>query len=641
MHDLHKQTLHITPIYDIQTCQFYQETLLFFSFHIMIPTVLAILIYQILAILAGEAISQTVIAIAYKRRDLDFKLMYAQSPLDLLTNYQRFDKKLRHKFAVILFACVAIALKFIPTIFTKLNSPGSIYLRYPGTPLVQQEAVSQYGWPSTMPIFNNFVSFLSNNSFQDMMIHYIEENLRQNTTQNSDGHWFRPQTNINRYEWNDRQSTGPIAFEAESGENRNTKRLIAFSEGRGAVSSRTLYSFDLCIIGRTKYDIKLNLSETHQLRVSGMDRYDRVCYPVYDETLAITILDNKTLTYEASLLDANDTIFRPAVLSAGTLASASVAVNIFNHNNTHLTMAVKKSVHITLYSHDKIAISPSNCSSSGKSDFASNFIDLPYNAVLCDILKNVGNHSEISLIQATQRDFIENYAIDMIYTYQRGLPQEKGDSIMIDYAMVQVFNIEGSLPDGNERLVACESKKIELKDPTEGSIAVNLSDDKIGLLLKELDPSYIDQQSIDYLVRMASMRVRWENGDYSDFYLTKALVIDAVETPTWWIITVILMAIAFLIPQATRLFVRRIPEYSKDLRTLLLLTLKHSSEFRGTSKAKNVGISVNELDNKVDRVALLTVNDFPVSVGEKMDVSKVRLIDEGITYPTDKMDRYE
>ncbi|EPB92958.1 hypothetical protein HMPREF1544_00032 [Mucor circinelloides 1006PhL] len=64
-----------------------------------------------------------------------------------------------------------------------------------------------------------------------------------------------------------------------------------------------------------------------------------------------------------------------------------------------------------------------------------------------------------------------------------------------------------------------------------------------------------------------------KRGNYSDFSLTKALVIDAVGTPTWPVITAVLMTVAFLIPQATRLIVGRVPEYSSDLRTLFLLTL--------------------------------------------------------------------
>ncbi|KAL9537177.1 hypothetical protein MBANPS3_012014 [Mucor bainieri] len=229
----------------------------------------------------------------------------------------------------------------------------------------------------------------------------------------------------------------------------------------------------------------------------------------------------------------------------------------------------------------------------------------------------------------------------MVYTHHRGAPHERGDRIMIDYTMFQVFNVEGVLPDKKERLVAYESKRLQLDDPTDGPIAVDLSGDKIGRLLKELDPSYIDQQSIDYFVRMASMRVRWENGDYSDFALTKALVINAVETPTWWIVTVVLLFIAFLVPQASRLIVRRIPEYSKDLRTLLLLTLRYSSECGGTSKAKTVGISVNELNSTADRMALLTVDGCPVAVGEKIDGSEeARLIDEGVVHPKgSKLDR--
>lgn len=63
--------------------------------------------------------------------------MYTQSPVDLLSNYKRFDKKLHHKAAITLFVCVTIAFKFIPTIFIKLNSPGFIYIRLLNIPLVQ------------------------------------------------------------------------------------------------------------------------------------------------------------------------------------------------------------------------------------------------------------------------------------------------------------------------------------------------------------------------------------------------------------------------------------------------------------------------------------------------------------------------
>lgn len=58
------------------------------------------------------------------------------------------------------------------------------------------------------------------------MTHYIQENLRQNTTRNSNGHWFRPQANINRYEWNDRQASADMGhFEVLNSVKKGSKRL--------------------------------------------------------------------------------------------------------------------------------------------------------------------------------------------------------------------------------------------------------------------------------------------------------------------------------------------------------------------------------------------------------------------------------
>lgn len=138
---------------------------------------------------------------------------------------------------------------------------------------------------------------------------------------------------------------------------------------------------------------------SHQLSISAVKTYARVCYPVYDESLAISLPKSNSSGYQSSLMNANDTIFRTAMIPEGTLASASFGVNIFNHNDTHSTMGIKKSVHITLHSYDKIAVLPTSCSSTGKANITNNFIDLPYNAILCDIMKIMNGSTTISAVQ--------------------------------------------------------------------------------------------------------------------------------------------------------------------------------------------------------------------------------------------------
>lgn len=88
-------------------------------------------------------------------------------------------------------------------------------------------------------------------------------------------------------------------------------------------------------------------------------------------------------------------------------------------------MAFKKSVHITLYSYDKLATLPSNCSSKGRDNITNNFTDLSYNAVLCDIMKVMSNSSEPHLVQTVRLLYQDNYITNMAYTYQKGLLFEK------------------------------------------------------------------------------------------------------------------------------------------------------------------------------------------------------------------------
>ncbi|OAD09223.1 hypothetical protein MUCCIDRAFT_159378 [Mucor lusitanicus CBS 277.49] len=128
---------------------------------------------------------------------------------------------------------------------------------------------------------------------------------------------------------------------------------------------------------------------------------------------------------------------------------------------------------------------------------------------------------------------------------------------------------------------------------------------------------------------MASMRVRWENGDYSDILLNKAQVMDGIQTPTWWIIAVCAMVLIFLLPQISRLIIRRIPEYADNLRNLLLLTIERSSASEGlNNKAKNVGLLLRLNDNEEGRTALLSVNGQPVTVKERSTSPSINSTDE-------------
>ncbi|KAL7315475.1 hypothetical protein PS15m_004690 [Mucor circinelloides] len=614
----------------------------------MIPTTLAILTYQVLAILGTEAVSQIVTSIAYKRRQLDYKLMYLSGPLDLVLNFNKFDRPAAQKASIVFFICLTIVLKFIPTIMTKLSSSTAIYHDITVTPLDQATATSTYNWPSTMPVFNNFITYLANPSaysLEDMMTAYIKGTLNQNTTSNHDGYWFTPRA-AKRFEWDDQQVAYLEGFYAPPV--NGTLQMGGFY-GPSSMVNVTANAFQhyglLANLFTTSkcgggYDTEVvsNFSEIHGATVEAVQHVLHTCHPMYDESLVIETAyqSEDGLKYKPSQLDANDTLYRLPKLSEGITTSSSFGVSIFNHNSSHMTLGIKKTAHITLYSSQKPATLPSNCNATDRPDTANNFVDLPYDSVLCNLI-HIGNTDlyELELVQAISRVYVENYALNTFYTRRKNvewsaeLLAKTTDVLMADFTLFQSYNVEGNLNDNQEHMVAFSANSLNYNTPEDIESATDFTNDKIGALLKALDPSRIDQDTVEILVGMASMRVRWENGDYSDILLNKAQVMDGVETPLWWIIAVSAMALIFMLPQVSRLIIRRVPEYADNLRNILLLTVERSSALEGLSnKAKNVGILLVTDDNEAGRTALLSVNGHPVTVAEKSTNLERRSSDE-------------
>ncbi|KAL9541292.1 hypothetical protein MBANPS3_009209 [Mucor bainieri] len=604
----------------------------------MIPAALAILIYQVLAILGAEAVSQIVTSIAYRRRDLDYKLMYLQSPLDLILDYKRFSQTSTRKLSIVLLTCLTFVLKFIPTIMTKLNSSASIYYDTTATPLDQTEAISIYNWPSAMPVFDNFVPYLANPnaySLQDILRTYIKEKLNQNVTNNNDGYWFTPNT-AKRFEWDDQQVAFDPAFYSPPVEasavrllGRPNVNYTAYAFSRGGKRNE-LFTTSECNPSNPSNELT-NFTKIHETAIKAAIYVVKDCIPLYDRSLVISTVfhgKNYTATKDSSL-NANDTLYRLPKFSQGITASSSFGVSIFNHNSSHMTLGIKKTAHITLYTHGKNATLPADCTSADRPDISNNFVDLPYDAILCRLVDIAYTDPNNPLfVQAASRVYVDNYVIDVLYSHRKDMDKmirenqmmrdrllNISDVLMVDYTLFQAFNVEGNLKDNQEHMVAFSTNSLNYDTASDIETATDFTNDKIGTLLKALDPSRIEQATVDILVGMASMRVRWANGDYSDIQLNKAQVMDGIQTPTWWIIAVCAMALIFLLPQISRLVVRRIPEYADNLRNLLLLTIERSSAFEGSdSKAKNVGLLLKSNGNEEGRTALLSVNGHPVTI---------------------------
>ncbi|KAK4521764.1 DNA-directed RNA polymerase II subunit L [Mucor velutinosus] len=512
--------------------------------------------------------------------------MYLQSPLDLLKNYNRFNQTAFQKATIVFFACLTIALKLILAIFTKLNSSVSIYHDLATTPLNQSVATSKYSWPSTMPVFDHFIPYLTSpntTSLEDMTNAYIDFNLRQSNTRNSDGHWFTPNV-TKRFEWDNHQVALSYGFLGSPAQENFT--VFPFSRQGYSSTVASCNSKGSSNVMDITLDIYGNV-----VKAAGL--YSTSCYPTYDSGIPILHRFNSQDSFQLpSLLDANDTIYRPPKPSGSVSASSSFGVSIFNHNTTHMTMGVKKTAHITFYNRRENATFPTDCSIDSRVNFTNNFKDLPYDAVLCE-LENV---------------MLKYYNNNMMVNAQ-------GEMVMLDFTLFQAFSVEGNLLEDKEHMVAYSTNSFLYGSPPGIDVSTNLSNDAIGSLLIELDPSDLNQETVDILSE----------------------VINAINTPTWWIVTVSTLVLLFLIPHASRFVVRRIPEYADNLRILLLLTIERSSVLEKARKIKNVGILLTDQSDETSDIALLSVNGYPITIADKLTSVETSLIEERTASTDEKL----
>ncbi|GAN11747.1 hypothetical protein MAM1_0882d11333 [Mucor ambiguus] len=348
-----------------------------------------------------------------------------------------------------------------------------------------------------------------------------------------------------------------------------------------------------------------NLSDIHGNAIKTAILYSADCYP--------------------TLLDVNDTIYRPQKQYGSVSAPSFSSVSIFNHNSSHMTVGVKKQVHSTFYNRNKNATFPSDCSIGNRANFANNFRDLPYDTVLCE-LKNasLGNYY-LTIFQATGRSFQENYAINTVYTYQKSLMfNAKGEIMVFDFTSFQAYNVERNLLNNKEHMVVYSRNNLLYGSPPDIDTSTDLTNDAIGSLLKEQDPSELNQEIVDILV---------------GFTLNQTEMANVIFTPTWWIVTMSVLVFIFLIRCASRLVVRFISEYADNLRNILLLTIERSYAWEKTMKIKNIGVLLTDESNETDRVVLLSVNGYPVTIASKSTSIESSLTEERRTSTDEKINK--
>ncbi|KAI8054766.1 hypothetical protein BDF21DRAFT_468073 [Thamnidium elegans] len=510
-----------------------------------------------------SAVSQFITYVAYRRRELDIKLMYSQNILDMIYNYNKFRKTNLQKMIIIIFAVFALSLGFIPTLFTKLNRSTYIYSERNFVTLQKEGAT----WSTAnMPVLDDFLQFTQvvEKPFpttKKIMETYLKNNLNQNITRNPTGLWFLVDPKKS-FEFTSNQYGSIDGFFTNvnaslSGSGSTLKTFTAFSSRASDTMPPTSSSLRGCSNDPT--NLITNISAKAGFVIEAVHTYDYACYPMYDRSSAVYVINK--IPNKLSMLSVNDNIYRSSQLNPGVTALGSFGVSLFNHNNTHMSMGIKKMASMTFFNYKAKMTSPHDCRLNNKFENATaDFKNLPHNYMLCYLLDmmppwNVPTPS-IRVVQETRKYYEQNRAMNVVYTVQNGNTYEEGQSVMIDLNMFTVFNLKGQLADDKEHLIAYETK------------------------------SY--GATMNIFASIASMRARWTNNDFSDFTRVTTDVTSAVDTTPAWIVAVVLLCLLFLLPQFTRLLVRRDPLYARDFRTILITTLENEST------------STNSLNKKIE-----------------------------------------
>lgn len=127
-----------------------------------------------------------------------------------------------------------------------------------------------------------------------------------------------------------------------------------------------------------------NISQIHGNIVQAAKVFTTMCNYIYDSSLKIEHKSSNGIF--ASLLNVNDTFCRLLTALQGISAPLSFGISVFHDSNTCMSMGIKKMVHITLYKVHISAIFPLDYALGNRTNFANNSIDLPYDAVLCELI---------------------------------------------------------------------------------------------------------------------------------------------------------------------------------------------------------------------------------------------------------------
>lgn len=547
----------------------------------MVVLAITILIHQLIAAFGVLAVTAAVIAIT----SIDFQLMFMQGPIDKMLNWKRFKNNKCSKFMVIFLSLVTIVILFLPTLLV-LATEALAYKDYYYTD-IQQHSQEEYAQdpfsnpnpiilPTTVdnyPPFDDFrmiyfhrvfktpVYVFMHGGAESIVKTYLYKNLNLPVDTNLGGEWYGILKNLTRSPPEDVQGNNyqdynnyQRQFEAPIPQRVDAATGVYYTDNNTAT-----YTFGS--IGQNSFTIQncggqltSNITdfEDHQILAISNATAGVFCYPQFDASLPIIVQAESSL--KPSVVDDYYGVYRTARLEKVKETTSTISVSAINLNDTYLTMAIKKTIHITChseilfydkYNKDILDCSPANLRAISRSSNSYEYNSYKHTEILCRLQLLSQRNPEFDMLQATRRSFGSNSSMNSVYTYSAPTTGNPLGGIAIDLTWFAVYTLKSpifKLPIG-EHLIAHNFKDENcLKDQY-------TYPKDIESLIKVLDVIQTNDTTDPTLPNLVKIQAALKAKNY--YYFSKStssthFAYDVYNKSQWSTVIIVLASVFFL-----------------------------------------------------------------------------------------------
>ncbi|CAO3648718.1 unnamed protein product [Mucor fragilis] len=431
---------------------------------------------------------------------MDFQLMFLQTPMDKMRNWKRFKNKTSSKILVIFFTVVSIVIMFLPTLLAFATEiMGKKVYYYSNINIHSQEefASDPFSNPDPLvlptlvedyPPFDDFRIVTWRDMFnraeyefrrwittESIVKNYLHTHLDLPFNTNKAGVWYGVLKNLTSIEYLDRSDNDYYNYntyhEYQEQHEAPTMQKMDTTTGTYRTDDDTpTYTFGLT--GQNSFSLhecdgqltsNLPDFENHQLLAVSNATAGVLCYPQFDASLPITVQVGSTR--KKSVLDENDRVFRTARLNNVPDSFSTISVSAMSLNDTFITMAIKKSAHITfhgdtIYWDDENELP--NCSPANLDEIYTDEPNEAYNhlnhtRILCQLKAFSQQNPGFNMLQATRRFLSANFSVNSVYTYAAPTTDNPLGGVAIDLTWFTSYTLESpvfNFPKDQEFLIA-------------------------------------------------------------------------------------------------------------------------------------------------------------------------------------------